>query len=26
MGSLEPVEDWPARLVDKFRKDFGDSL
>ncbi len=26
MGSLELVEDWPARLVDKFRKDFGDSL
>ena len=26
MGSLEPIEDWPARLVDKFRKDFGDSL
>lgn len=26
MGSLEPVEDWPARLVDKFRKDFGNSL
>jgi tryptophanase len=26
MGSLEPIVDWPARLVDKFRKDFGDSL
>jgi len=26
MGTLEPVEDWPARLVDKFRKVFGDSL
>lgn len=26
MGGLEPTSDWPARLVDKFRKDFGDSL
>lgn len=26
LGTLEPVFDWPARLVDKFRKDFGDSL
>lgn len=26
MGELEPLTDWPAKLVDKFRKDFGDSL
>ena len=26
MGGLEPTTDWPARLMEKFRKDFGDSL
>ncbi len=26
MGRLEPVSDWPERLVKKFREDFGDSL
>lgn len=26
MGGLEPIGDWPARLVDKFLRDFGDSL
>ena len=26
MGGLEPTTDWPARLLEKFRKDFGDSL
>ena len=26
MGALEPTSDWPAKLVDKFRRDFGDSL
>ncbi|MDR2147935.1 MAG: tryptophanase [Tannerella sp.] len=26
MGKLEPVSDWPERLMAKFRKDFGDSL
>ena len=26
MGRLEPVSDWPKRLAEKFRKDFGDSL
>ena len=26
MGGLEPTSDWPAKLVDKFRRDFGDSL
>lgn len=26
MGGLEPTSDWPAALVSKFRKDFGDSL
>jgi tryptophanase len=26
MGGLEPVSDWPQRLVAKFREDFGDSL
>ncbi|MDR0509912.1 MAG: tryptophanase [Rikenellaceae bacterium] len=26
MGGLEPVSDWPERLMVKFRKDFKDSL
>ncbi|NDV94621.1 tryptophanase [Dysgonomonas sp. 521] len=26
MGGLEPVNDWPQRLMEKFREDFGDSL
>ena len=26
LGRLEPVTPWPAKLVAKFRKDFGDSL
>ncbi|MBQ1936387.1 MAG: tryptophanase, partial [Bacteroidales bacterium] len=26
MGGLEPTYDWPSKLMDKFRKDFGDSL
>lgn len=26
MGKLEPVSDWPVKLMEKFRKDFGDSL
>lgn len=26
MGGLEPVNDWPQRLMAKFREDFGDSL
>ena len=26
MGGLEPTSDWPAKLMEKFRKDFGDSL
>ncbi|MBR6671560.1 MAG: tryptophanase, partial [Alistipes sp.] len=26
MGGLEPKTNWPARLLEKFRKDFGDSL
>jgi tryptophanase len=26
MGRLEPVTDWPQKLMAKFRKDFGDSL
>lgn len=26
MGKLEPVNDWPKKLYDKFKKDFGDSL
>lgn len=26
MGGLEPVSDWPAKLLYKFRQDFGDSL
>ncbi|MCL2600861.1 MAG: tryptophanase [Treponema sp.] len=25
-GKLEPVSDWPQKLAEKFRKDFGDSL
>ena len=25
-GRLKPVSDWQAKLVDKFRQDFGDSL
>ncbi|MDO5678276.1 MAG: tryptophanase [Propionibacteriaceae bacterium] len=25
-GRLEPVTDWPTRLMEEFRKDFGDSL
>jgi len=25
-GRLEPVSDWPRKLAEKFRKDFGDSL
>jgi tryptophanase len=25
-GRLEPVGDWPSKLVKQFRKDFGDSL
>ena len=25
-GRLNPVTDWPAQLVAKFREDFGDSL
>jgi len=25
-GRLEPVSDWPQKLAEKFRKDFGDSL
>jgi len=25
-GRLEPVSDWPQKLAQKFRKDFGDSL
>ena len=25
-GKLEPVSDWPQKLAQKFRKDFGDSL
>jgi len=25
-GRLEPLTDWPARLVAQFRRDFGDSL
>lgn len=25
-GTLEPVSDWPEKLVAKFREDFGDSL
>ncbi len=26
MGGLSPVTDWPAKLLYKFRQDFGDSL
>jgi tryptophanase len=26
MGRLEPIGDWPQKLVAKFRQDFGDSL
>jgi tryptophanase len=26
MGRLEPVSDWPLKLIAKFKKDFGDSL
>ncbi|MDR0699235.1 MAG: tryptophanase [Tannerella sp.] len=26
MGGLEPVSDWPVKLMAKFREDFGDSL
>jgi tryptophanase len=26
MGGLEALDDWPERLMAKFRKDFGDSL
>ena len=26
MGGLEPTTNWPARLMEKFRQDFGDSL
>jgi tryptophanase len=26
MGRLEPVSDWPRRLMEKFREDFGESL
>ncbi len=26
MGGLEPVDDWPAKLVAKFKEDFGESL
>ena len=26
VGKLEPVSDWPKKLLEKFRKDFGDSL
>ena len=26
MGGLEPVDDWPEKLMVKFRKDFGNSL
>jgi tryptophanase len=26
LGKLEPVSDWPQKLVAKFKKDFGDSL
>lgn len=25
-GRLEPIGDWPQKLVEQFRKDFGDSL
>jgi tyrosine phenol-lyase len=26
MGRLEPTSNWPQKLLEKFRKDFGDSL
>jgi tryptophanase len=26
MGGLEPISDWPVKLMAKFREDFGDSL
>ncbi len=26
MGGLEPIGDWPQRLMEKFKDDFGDSL
>lgn len=26
LGRLEPVSDWPARLIKKYKEDFGDSL
>lgn len=26
MGGLEPVDDWPQRLIAKFKEDFGESL
>jgi len=26
MGGLEPIDDWPQKLMAKFREDFGDSL
>lgn len=26
MGGLEPVSDWPQKLMAKFKADFGDSL
>jgi tryptophanase len=26
MGRLEPVSDWPAKLIKKYKEDFGDSL
>ena len=26
MGGLEPITNWPARRMEKFRQDFGDSL
>jgi tryptophanase len=26
MGGLEATDDWPERLMAKFRKDFGNSL
>ncbi len=26
LGKMEPTTNWPHRLMEKFRKDFGDSL
>lgn len=26
MGGMEPVNDWPLKLITKFKEDFGDSL